>query len=181
MLLHGYRAEALERLGYDAATRRRLRPGLIDVCLNAYGWTGAWRDRRGFDSLVQMSAGIADAGMHWQHADRPIPLPAQALDHATGYLMAAAAVRGITRRLATAQGTQSRLSLARTAKLLVDQGEAPPAPSLADESAADRSPEIERTPWGDAQRLFPPASIDGAPMRWELPASDLGTATPRWL
>ncbi len=181
VLLHGYRAQALERLGYDAAARRRLRPGLIDVCLNAYGWTGPWRDRRGFDSLVQMSAGIADAGMRWQNADRPIPLPAQALDHATGYLMAAAAVRGITRRLASAQGTQARLSLARTAKLLVDQGEAPPAPLLAAETASDRAPGIERTPWGDAQRLFPPASIDGAPMRWDLPASDLGSAPPRWL
>ena len=108
-----------------------------------------------------------------------MPLPVQALDHATGYLMAAA-VRGLTRRLATAQGTQARLSLARTAQLLVDQGEAPPAPLLADEGAADRSPEIEHTPWGDAQGLFPPAYIYGAPMRWELPACELGSAPPHW-
>ena len=88
ILLHGYRADALERLGYGVAERAELRPGLIDVCLNAYGWSGPWQNRRGFDSLVQMSSGIADAGMQWQQADKPTPLPLQALDHATGYLMA---------------------------------------------------------------------------------------------
>ena len=181
VMLHGYRAEALERLGYGDAVRRRLRPGLVDVRLNAYGWTGPWRDRRGFDSLVQMSAGIADAGMRWQKADHPVPLPAQALDHATGYLMAAAAVRGITARFATGRGTQAWLSLARTAKLLVDNGEVASLPSLADETGADREAAIEHTPWGNAQRLRPPASIDGAPMRWDLPASDLGSASPHWL
>ncbi len=49
------------------------------MSLNAYGWSGPWRNRRGFDSLVQMSCGIADAGMAWKHADKPVPLPLQAL------------------------------------------------------------------------------------------------------
>ena len=42
-------------------------PGLVDVSLDAYGHTGPWAGRRGFDSLVQMSSGIAEAGMR---ADR---------------------------------------------------------------------------------------------------------------
>lgn len=113
ILLHGYRADALENLGYGAAERQRLAPGLIDVCLNAYGWSGPWQNRRGFDSLVQMSSGIAEAGMHWKHADKPTPLPVQALDHGTGYLMAAAAITLLGR------GGSARLSLARTAKLLI--------------------------------------------------------------
>jgi len=66
-----------------------LAPGLIDICLDAYGWTGPWAGRRGFDSFVQMSTGIADAGMQSARGDRRVPLPVQALDHATGYLMAA--------------------------------------------------------------------------------------------
>ena len=99
VLVHGYRADALEKLGLDAAARRAIRPGLIDVSLDAYGWSGPWRNRRGFDSLVQMSAGIAEAGMRMLGKDRPSPLPVQALDHATGYLMAAAAIRGVTQRV----------------------------------------------------------------------------------
>jgi crotonobetainyl-CoA:carnitine CoA-transferase CaiB-like acyl-CoA transferase len=60
VLVHGYRPTVLDRLGFDAATRCALSPGLIDVSLDAYGWTGPWAARRGFDSLVQMSSGIAD-------------------------------------------------------------------------------------------------------------------------
>jgi len=63
LLFHGYRADALEHLGYNAEGLQRIAPGLIDVSLNAYGWSGPWRNRRGFDSLVQMSSGIAEAGM----------------------------------------------------------------------------------------------------------------------
>ncbi|MEA1208101.1 CoA transferase, partial [Staphylococcus aureus] len=66
---------ALEGLGFGAAWRRQVNPSLIDVSLNAYGWSGPWQQRRGFDSLVQMSAGIADAGMRQLGRDRPTPLP----------------------------------------------------------------------------------------------------------
>ena len=94
--------------------------GLIDVSLNAFGWSGPWRNRRGFDSLVQISSGIADAGKAWQQADKPVPLPLQALDHATGYLMAASAIQALGERLKSGCGGSARLSLARTATLLVE-------------------------------------------------------------
>src|SRR5215471_14499226 len=100
IFVHGYRPGALDHLGFDAVRRRSLSPGLIDVCLDAYGWSGPWASRRGFDSLVQMSAGIADAGMRMEGLGKPFPLPVQALDQATGYLMAAAAARALlVRRL----------------------------------------------------------------------------------
>lgn len=180
VLLHGYRADALERLGFDAASRARLNPAMVDVSLNAYGWGGPWRNRRGFDSLVQMSAGIADAGMRWKMAERPIPLPVQALDHATGYLMAAAAVRGIARRFTEGRGSRAQFALARTARLLVEQGDQPSSSSVARETEADLAVGVERTPWGDARRLSPAASIDGTPMRWDSPAAELGSAEPVW-
>jgi hypothetical protein len=181
VLLHGYRPGALDRLGFDAATRRRLSPGLIDVCLDAYGWTGPWALRRGFDSLVQMSTGIADAGMRRRSSEKPAPLPVQALDHATGYLMAAAAIRGAARRLIEGNGTEARLSLARTAKLLADHQLGDDELRLAAETEADRSPALEATEWGDAQRIAAPIQISGAPMRWDYPASSLGSAAPQWL
>lgn len=180
LLLCGYRSDALDRLGYDDAARRALAPGLIDVRLDAYGWSGPWARRRGFDSLVQMSSGIAEAGMRWKAANEPVPLPVQALDHATGYLIAAAAIRGITVRLTRGHGTQARLSLARTAKWLTGEGEGVSSPPLAPESAADVSPAIEATAWGDARRLVPPVAIDGMPMRWDSPAVELGSSKPAW-
>ena len=173
ILLHGYRADALERLGYGVAERQRLAPGQIDVSLNAYGWSGPWHNRRGFDSLVQMSSGIADAGMHWKNADKPTPLPVQALDHATGYLMAAAAIRLLGR------GGSARLSLARTAKLLIEQG-AGTVEALRAEDENDQGLLVEQTPWGPAHRLHVPLKITGSPLQWVLPATELGSHRAQW-
>ncbi|MEN5032087.1 CoA transferase [Pseudomonas sp. Ps21-P2] len=182
VMVHGYRADALSRLGLDAERRRQLNPGLVDVSLNAYGWTGPWRERRGFDSLVQMSCGIANAGMVAAGGDRPVPLPVQALDHATGYLMAAAAVRGLTQRRITGQGVQVQASLARTALSLMSfaQTEAQPA-ALLPLNPSDYSDAIEHTAWGPALRLKPAGQIDGTPSLWDLPASALGSGDARWL
>ncbi|MGB6212492.1 CoA transferase [Pseudomonas mandelii] len=173
IVLHGYRADALEKLGYGVAEREKLAPGLIDVCLNAYGWSGPWRNRRGFDSLVQMSSGIADAGRQWKKADKPTPLPVQALDHATGYLMAAAAITLLGR------GGSARLSLARTAKLLIENG-AGTDEALRAEDENDQGMLIEQTPWGPAYRLHVPLKITGTPLQWTLPASELGAHRAQW-
>jgi len=173
ILLHGYRADALERLGYGVAERQKLAPGLIDVSLNAYGWSGPWQNRRGFDSLVQMSSGIADAGLQWKRADKPTPLPLQALDHATGYLMAASAIRLLGRR------GSARLSLARTAKLLIENGAGTDEPLRAEDDN-DQGLLIEQTPWGPAHRLHVPLKITGTPLQWTLPASELGSHRAQW-
>jgi crotonobetainyl-CoA:carnitine CoA-transferase CaiB-like acyl-CoA transferase len=180
VLVHGYRPGALDGLGYDAPQRRVLNPALIDVSLDAYGWTGPWHDRRGFDSLVQMSSGIAAAGMAWKHADRPTPLPVQALDHATGYLVAAAVVSGVTRRLADRQATTARLSLARVARLLVDAGRQDDAPNWSACSEDDLSPVLEDTDWGLAKRVVAPVAVEGVPMSWCRGAARLGSSIPRW-
>ncbi|UST73268.1 CoA transferase [Pseudomonas siliginis] len=179
ILLHGYRTDALEHLGFGIERRRQLAPGLIDVCLNAYGWSGPWQNRRGFDSLVQMSSGIAEAGQRWKHSDKPTPLPVQALDHATGYLMAASAIRLLTERLASGRGGSARLSLARTAKLLLEHGPGTHDPLRA-EDALDQDPAIEQTAWGPARRLRVPLQISGTAMRWNWPATELGSHPPCW-
>ncbi|OIN52741.1 CoA transferase [Pseudomonas costantinii] len=180
ILFHGYRADALEHLGYTASELRAIAPGLIDVSLNAYGWSGPWRNRRGFDSLVQMSSGIADAGMAWKQSDKPVPLPLQALDHATGYLMAASAIQALSERLKSGRGGSARLSLARTAKLLVKAGQVPEQPALRAEEASDQGLVVEQTAWGQAHRLLAPVTISGTPLQWDLPAGELGSHRPQW-
>ena len=179
ILLHGYRADALENLGFGVERRRQLAPGLIDVALNAYGWSGPWQNRRGFDSLVQMSSGIAEAGQHWKQGEVPTPLPVQALDHATGYLLAASALRLLTERLNTGRGGSARLSLARTAKLLIEHGPGA-SEALRVEDEQDQSTSIEQTPWGPAHRLQVPVKISGTPIQWTLPATELGSHHPQW-
>lgn len=180
VLVHGYRADALDNLGLDARTLRAIRPGLIDVSLNAYGWSGPWRNRRGFDSLVQMSSGIADAGMKILGRDRPTPLPVQALDHTTGYLMAAAVVRGLSQRVTTAQGFTAVTSLARTAHLLVGGPAGRASGDLQRAAEEDWSESIEATDFGPARRLRSPITIGDATMQWDRPAAALGSSGPAW-
>jgi len=180
IVLHGYRAGALDGLGYDEEARRRINPNLIDVSLNAYGWTGPWKDRRGFDSLVQMSSGIAHQGMIWSGKDKPTPLPVQALDHATGYLMAAAAITGLTGRLLVGSTMTAKLSLARTAHLLVSHRDTGDITAMPPETPGDLAPAIEQTGWGPAQRLRFPVSITGSPAHWALPSGPLRSSPPAW-
>lgn len=179
VLLHGYRPGALPGLGFDPDARRERNPGLVDVSLDAYGWTGPWAGRRGFDSLVQMSSGIAHHGMTASGADRPTPLPVQALDHATGYLLAAAVLSALAERR---QGgvRSARLSLARTAHLLTSAGTVTPTPEPLKETADDVAPAIEATDWGPARRTRFPLTIEGLKPNWPHPASNLRTASPEW-
>jgi crotonobetainyl-CoA:carnitine CoA-transferase CaiB-like acyl-CoA transferase len=180
IFVHGYRADALDRLGFTAEQLARIRPGLVDISLDAYGWSGPWRNRRGFDSLVQMSSGIADCGMRAYGREAPFSLPVQALDHATGYMLAAAAIRGLIDQRASGAGQQLRASLARTAELLAQAGQGDLSASLPPETPDDLGEYVEATAWGPARRLIPPLQIDGTTLHWDQPAKGIGSASPHW-
>ncbi|MEY8841699.1 CoA transferase [Cribrihabitans sp. XS_ASV171] len=179
ILVHGYRPGALDAFLVAPERRVELAPALIEVSLDAYGWSGPWAGRRGFDSLVQMSSGIAEAGMNWAKVGKPHPLPVQALDHATGYFMAAAAISALTRAVRGEVLSIARLSLARTAEFLarMEQSEGPEITSSEDRDLDDWR---EETPWGPARRLKPAIRVEGAPMRWASGAVDLGSGEPAW-
>jgi len=181
VMVHGYRSDALERLGFGAARRRALNPSLIDVSLDAYGFMGPWANRRGFDSLVQMSVGIADRGQQATGADRPVPLPAQALDHGTGYLLAAATCRALVRVLVDREASEVHLSLARTAKLLVDLGDSGEmrGPDMTPDEV-ERCSETASTAFGPVTRVRCPVRIDGNDPCWTVAAGPLGVDAPVW-
>jgi len=180
VLVHGYRPDALNRLGYGEVVRQQLSPNLIEVSLDAYGWTGPWANRRGFDSLVQMSCGIAHTGMNWASQKQPTPLPVQALDHATGYIMAAAVLRAIKLAINGNRIYSARLSLARTAELLISYPQSFKTEFSAKPSQEHFSATEETTPWGNANRLRSALDVNGVPMTWNLAANELGSAIAKW-
>jgi CoA transferase family III len=178
VLVTGLRADALGRLGYDDAALAALNPALIVASLDAYGWDGPWRDRRGFDSLVQMSSGIASAGAAATGADHPVPLPVQALDHACGYLVAAAVGRALTRRRTESVVSRIRLSLVGIANLLWSlprPAERPPMPKPGDFPLTD-----VQTAWGPARRVPLPGAIAGIEPHLRFEAGPLGRHQPAW-
>src|SRR6185503_18682368 len=125
VVVTGYRPGALDAFGLDPASLAERHPHLAVVRLRAWGAAGPWADRRGFDSLVQAAAGIADtlAG-----EAGPGVLPAQALDHATGHLAAAAALRALARRRDEGGVWCAELSLAQLAHWLLSAGARPETP-----------------------------------------------------
>ncbi len=122
VLVTGYRPQALAAFGLDSATLARTYPHLIHATLSAWTFAGPWRDRRGFDSIVQAATGI---GM-LESADGATPgaLPAQALDHATGYLLAAGILRALKWRSEQGGTWRVQAHLLATANWLLASGAA---------------------------------------------------------
>ncbi len=180
VFVHGFRADALENLGLGENVRKSINPGLIDVALNAYGWHGPWICRRGFDSLVQMSCGIADYGMQVVAAEIPTPLPVQALDHATGYLMAGCVLTGLYQRQVENVVCSARLSLARTARLLTEHPLNHFTGNLNLNAFNDAELNLEKTVWGDLQRLPFPVAFENCQTHWHHTAGELRTHDAAW-
>lgn len=178
VFVHGYRNGALDALGLGEDIRRATNPGVIDVALNAYGWTGPWSHRRGFDSLVQMSSGIAHRGMEWKGTDRPVSLPVQALDFATGYLMAATVLRALRVRAETGDVLMARLSLARTSALLASVPADNDGSAMEPVTESDLSADLEQTDWGPARRI---RFLTNLAMDWSTPARRLHSDAASWL
>jgi hypothetical protein len=112
VVVHAYRPGALSGLGYSTARLAALRPGLIIGRLSAYGPAGPWAHRR-VDSLVQMVSGLAEEGRRTAGEDRPVALPCQALDHASGYLLACGVLLGLRHR--HREGKSWRIAVGRHA------------------------------------------------------------------
>ncbi len=180
ILVHGLRPGALDALGFDEGVRRAINPALIDVSLCAYGWTGPWQARRGFDSLVQMSSGIAEIGTRSASRHQPTPLPVQALDHATGYLVAAAALHALRARRHNGTVLSAKLSLARTAMLLASTERAQCSEAPSSDASVALAAAVEDTEWGRAQRVaFPVTGFQHEP-HWVLPPCSLKSGRPVW-
>lgn len=176
VVVTGYRPGALDRFGLSPLALARRRPGVVVAQLSAWGAHGPWRERRGFDSLVQAATGIAVAE---GSTERPGALPAQALDHGTGYLLAAAVLRALTERADDGASRVVRLSLARTAEWLLRGVPREPGPGAACDSPDPWLTERD-SPYGRLRHALPPLSFAGGPEDWARPPTRWGTDAARW-
>lgn len=172
VFVQGYRPGSLAARGFGPAEAVALRPGLVVAELSAYGAAGPWSGRRGFDSLVQTASGFnaAEAAAFGQASPRPLPV--QALDHATGYLLAAGIMTALLRRMREGGSWHVRVSLARTGAWLRGLGQvavdpAWPVPSV--ESFADL---LERSAsgFGVMQAVRHPARLERTPAGFTRPS-----------
>jgi hypothetical protein len=179
VVVEGYRPGALDRFGFGPEQLVTRFPGLVVGQLTAWGDAGPWGRRRGFDSLVQMATGIADEGMRRASADRPRPMPAQALDHGSGYLLAAGLLRALSERTRGGRGAIVKVALARTAMWLDDLGRDPAwaeraAAPLTDDEVATLTQTVGG-PLGNVRSVRCPGSIDGLAVAWSTPPSPIAS------
>jgi crotonobetainyl-CoA:carnitine CoA-transferase CaiB-like acyl-CoA transferase len=168
-----YRPGALASRGFSPEALAKLRPGIVYVSLSAWGPSGPWRDRRGFDSIVQCVSGMA---AEQGGAGAPKLLPCSAIDYVSGYLMAFGAMVALARRAKEGGSWRVRVALARVGKWIVDRGRV-------DSTAAVEleGPTMEtRSPAGVITHLKPVVEMSETPPFWARPPVPLGTHPPQW-
>ena len=165
----GYRSGALDRFGLSPAALAGRFPGLIVARLTAWGGRGPLAHRRGFDSIVQAATGISALE---GSTEQPGALPAQGLDHAAGYLLAAGIGSALRRRADEGGSWLVETSLVRVGHELLGMPRRAP----------DRNRTFEPTTVavGDLVLAEPALEWPGAPRTWPHGPVPLGSSQPRW-
>ncbi len=140
VFINSYRPDCLSKFGLDPKKLAEKFPGLIIVEVCAFldsTADGVKEKRRGYDSIVQSSTGIAYEhtqsilGDDWlpDESKPPKHLPVSALDYLTGYLGAAVVIEALNKRkkYSTEHGGKmksiiNKLSLLETSHYLVELG-----------------------------------------------------------
>jgi crotonobetainyl-CoA:carnitine CoA-transferase CaiB-like acyl-CoA transferase len=177
-----YRPGALASRGFSPEALAEIRPGIVCVELRAWGREGPWRERRGFDTIVQTATGMALVS---GGGTEPRLMPVSAIDYVSGHLMAYGAMVALARRVREGGSWLVRVSLARTGKFIVDRGlldaaslEGVPGDLPADEIA--RLTIETQTPLGRLRHLAPVVQMSETRARWTRPPVPLGTHPACW-
>ena len=183
----GYRPGTLGARGLSPEELAAIRPGLVYVSLSAFGHTGPWASRRGFDTVVQSVSGIAARQAEAVPGKTPGPqfYPVSAIDYCTGYLMAAGAMIALKRRAQKGGSWMVRISLAQVGKWIVDLGEVPAAalsgvPTEFTPQELDSWSMESETPSGKLRHLAPVVKMSETSPHWARPAVPLGYHPPVW-
>ena len=183
----GYRPGSLAGRGLSPEELAALRPGLVYVSLSAFGHTGPWASRRGFDTVVQTVSGITARQAEVVADEEPGPqfYPVSAIDYCAGYLMAFGAMVALARRASEGGSWLVRISLAQVGKWIVDLGEVPAA-SLKDVPDEFTAAELDswsttsETPSGRLRHLKPVVQMSETMPHWARPSVPLGFHRPEW-
>ena len=174
VVVTGYRPNSLDRFGLSPVELHNRYPGLVIGRVSAWGLSGPWAERRGFDSIVQAASGIAR--IHADGTGRPGALPAQALDHSAGYLLAAGIMSALRRRHLDGHGWTVDISLARVAQELLAQPHSAPTEASPYEIQTVNA----QTPGGTVTCAAPAISIGGGPDSYRWIGRPWGADQPEW-
>jgi crotonobetainyl-CoA:carnitine CoA-transferase CaiB-like acyl-CoA transferase len=132
---------------------------------------------------VQTTTGFNDAEGKAAGIDGPKELPAQMLDHATGYLMAFGAMMAKARQASEGGSWHVRVSLAQTGRWLWNLGRLEGGlntPDLTGEAVHAAFIETVSSGFGTLTAVRHSAVLSRTPAQWSRPAMPLGSHPPQW-
>ena len=181
IFVQGYRPGAIAAHGFSPQDVARLRPGIVYASLCAYGHEGPWAGRRGFNSLVQTASGFNIAEAEAFGTPKPKELPAQELDHATGYLLAFAVMTALKRQAEEGGSWHVRASLAQTGAWLRQLGRID-GMTCPDPKFDDVRDCLDETAsgFGRLTAVRHAAVMSETPPHWARPSVPLGSDAPVW-
>ena len=174
-----YRPGGISKLGFSPEQVADMRPGIIYLSLDCYGWTGPWKDRPGWEQLAQVATGMTVA----QGAPgAPAIQPTYPNDYITGFLAATGILQALIRRSEEGGSYHVRVSLCRTAMWLQAQGTIPhkvPAPTIPPEVVAAYSM-TSPSAFGELTYVGPVLKYEKTPSRWDRMTAPLGSSPAAW-
>ncbi|MDZ7883583.1 MAG: CoA transferase [Mycobacterium sp.] len=176
VVVTGYRPGSLARYGLSPDELADRFPGIVIGTVSAWGATGPWRLRRGFDSIVQAATGIAMRES--PDGSRPGALPAQALDHSAGHFLAAAITHSLCHQRAEGGSVHVSVALARVAQELLD---GPPVDGVHHVDIGT-VPTLDNacTPSGILRFAAPAVTYPGGPETYSFSGTPWGANRAQW-
>ena len=113
VLVQSLRAGVIEELGLGWEQARRLNPRLVYCSITAFGAEGPYRDRPGYDPLMQAYGGLMSVNGH--PGQPPARVPVSIIDMGTGMWAATAVLGALRERDRTGRGAHVTTALFDTA------------------------------------------------------------------
>ena len=179
VFIQGYRPGSLAALGLTPEALAEQYPGIIYTSLSAYGRKGPWRNRRGYDSLLQSASGINLAEAQAKGTSKPTALPMQVLDYASGFLMTFGTQVALLNQQREGGSWHVQVSLARTGLWLRSLGQNADWLLADTPDAASHLKPYDAT-YGNLQALPHAVQFSHSAVQWNRPSSPPGTDRASW-
>lgn len=118
VVVENFRPSVKERLGLDYETLRKLNPRLVLVSISGYGQDGPYRERPGFDQVIQGMCGLMSAT--GTPDGPPLRAGAAVIDVAAGLYSALGAMTALLERTQSGKGQWVQTSLLQVGIGLMD-------------------------------------------------------------
>ncbi|WP_372911965.1 CaiB/BaiF CoA transferase family protein [Salinigranum sp.] len=111
VFVQNFRPGVADRLDVDYDTLSEMNPGLVYCSISAFGDTGPWSQRPGYDLLVQGMSGIMSVTGEPDPEGRPVKVGLPQTDLITGMWAAFGVMNGLYKRERTGEGDRVELGM----------------------------------------------------------------------